>query len=169
MTTYYITNNDKIELWDTDKQRLIDTLLFKPELVECEIIETEDLIIDGEIITQEEYDRRQAEKERERINQLTMTSLDLINIIKSLGVDDLTIMNFLQNNPVLNMQLTYCQNCYCGVIRQLCPITIGDKELTDEYVVYAFRKKNGEDVEPTVEESVDENSAVEEDNSTEQA
>lgn len=112
-------------------------------------LEPWEAIEDGEVVDhKEEWEAEQAKKEEERINNLTMTSLDIIELIHSQGVEYTDIMAFLQANPMLNLQLTYCQNCYCGVVRQLCPLTIGDLTLTDELVVYAFRKKNGEDVQP---------------------
>lgn len=151
MTTYYIKDeNEKIILWDTDRIRLVNTLDFMPQYKEALIWETENPIVDGVIYTEEELAEKEVREEQERINNLTMTSLDVIELIHSQGVEYTDIMAFLQANPMLNLQLTYCQNCYCGVVRQLCPLTIGSLTLTDELVVYAFRKKNGEDVQPPV-------------------
>lgn len=100
-------------------------------------------IIDGEVIdNSEEYQQQQAQAEQERINKLTMTALDLINLIKSQGVDDMTIYQYLQENITLNLQLTYCQNVYCGVVRQLLPLTVGNVTITDELIVNAFKIKN---------------------------
>ncbi len=47
MTNYYIEQNGKIILFDTDKQKIKDTLLFMPELQGLEIKETQRPITDS--------------------------------------------------------------------------------------------------------------------------
>ena len=89
--------------------------------------------------TQEEIVKEQ----EDRINHLTCTSLDLITFIKSLGLTDEQILAYLQANPSVQLQLTLCQNVFCGVVRQLCPLKISDTvTLTDEMVVSFFKKKH---------------------------
>lgn len=84
-----------------------------------------------------------AQEERNRINHLTCTALDLITFIKSLGLTDEQILAYLQANPSAQLQLTLCQNVFCGVVRQLCPLKISDTvTLTDEMVVSFFKKKH---------------------------
>lgn len=82
-------------------------------------------------------------EEQNRINHLTMTALDFVNYIKKSGVTDEVILQYLQANPSVQLQLTLCQNVYCGVVRQLCPIKVTEKlTLTDEQVVNMFKDKN---------------------------
>ena len=89
--------------------------------------------------TQEEI----AEEQEDKINHLICTALDLITFIKSLGLTDEAILAYLQANPSLQLQLTLCQNVFCGVVRQLCPLKISDTvTLTDEMVVSFFKKKH---------------------------
>lgn len=89
--------------------------------------------------TQEEIVKEQ----EDRINHLTCTALDLITFIKSLGLTDEQILAYLQANPSVQLQLTLCQNVFCGVVRQLCPLKISDTvTLTDEMVVSFFKKKH---------------------------
>ena len=89
--------------------------------------------------TQEEITKEQ----EERFNHLTMTALDFVNYIKKAGVSDEIILQYLQANPSLQLQLTLCQNVFCGVVRQLCPLKISDTvTLTDEMVVSFFKKKH---------------------------
>lgn len=84
-----------------------------------------------------------AQEEQNRINYLTMTALDFVTYIKKVGVTDEVILQYLQANPSIQLQLTLCQNVYCGVVRQLCPIKITEKlTLTDEQVVNMFKDKN---------------------------
>lgn len=89
--------------------------------------------------TQEEIVKEQ----EDRINHLTCTALDLITFIKSLGLTDEQVLAYLQANPSVQLQLTLCQNVFCGVVRQLCPLKISDTvTLTDEMVVSFFKKKH---------------------------
>lgn len=82
-------------------------------------------------------------EEQNRINHLTMTALDFVTYIKKAGVTDEVILQYLQANPSVQLQLTLCQNVYCGVVRQLCPIKITEEMvLTDEQVVNMFKDKN---------------------------
>ena len=99
---------------------------------------------DGAIIENPDYEEIKRQKEQERINNLTMTALDFINVVKSLGLSDVDIDEYLQANIPLKNQLTYCQNVYCGVVRNLVPLEGKGKTITDEMVVRAFKVKNGE-------------------------
>ena len=82
-------------------------------------------------------------EEQDKINHLTMTALDFVTYIKKAGVSDEIILQYLQANPSVQLQLTLCQNVYCGVVRQLCPIKITEELIiTDEQVVNMFKDKN---------------------------
>lgn len=83
-----------------------------------------------------------AQEEQNRINHLTCTALDLITFIKSLGLADEAILAYLQANPSVQLQLTFCKDVYCGVVRQLCPIVLSDElTITDEQIVEFFKQK----------------------------
>lgn len=99
---------------------------------------------DGAIIENPDYEEVKRQKEQERINNLTMTALDFINVVKSVGLSDVDIDEYLQANIPLKNQLTYCQNVYCGVVRGIVPLEVKGKTITDEMVVNAFKLKNGE-------------------------
>ena len=89
--------------------------------------------------TQEEIVKEQ----EERLNHLTCTALDVATFIKTLGLTDAEILQFLNANPSIQLQLTLCKDVYCGVVRQLCPLKINDTvTLTDEMVVSFFKKKH---------------------------
>lgn len=69
---YYVLNaNDEIELFDTDKKRLQDTLLFKPDLADAKIHQTTKEIVelDGHFVFadehQEEIEQQKQQKESE--------------------------------------------------------------------------------------------------------
>lgn len=142
---FYIQQDEKIVLFDEDKQKLQDTIAFMPQYQDLEIQEVEEgyVIYDFELMTVEEAEARKAQKEREGLNRLTCTALDIVTLVKTLGLTDTEILQYLQANPSVQLQLTLCQNVYCGVVRQLCPIKISDTvTLTDEMVVSFFKKKH---------------------------
>lgn len=164
MINYFVQKDLKIIYKDTNKQRLERTIKNVLPTEELEIQETERPLVlsnDGTcyiFADTEEYQQQQAQAEQERINKLTMTALDLINLIKSQGVDDMTIYQYLQENIALNLQLTYCQNVYCGVVRQLLPLTVGGVTITDDLIVNAFKIKNGEQTtQNTIDNRAEEN------------
>ena len=83
------------------------------------------------------------EMERERINNLTMTALDFIGVLQSFGLTLEQINAYLESNLPVKMQLTYCQNVYCGVAKALMPITYEGITITAEMVEAAFIAKEG--------------------------
>ena len=142
---FYIQQDNKILLFDEDKRKLQDTIAFMPQYAGLPIQETQEgyVIYDFELMTVEEMTEKEAQKEQDKINHLTMTALDFVTYIKKAGVSDEIILQYIQANPSVQLQLTLCQNVYCGVVRQLCPIKITEELiLTDEQVVNMFKDKN---------------------------
>ena len=119
-----------------------DELTKLKESIPNSVIEETDtnyILYNGSYLTSEEV----ALKEQDKINHLTMTALDFVTYIKKAGVSDEIILQYLQANPSVQLQLTLCQNVYCGVVRQLCPIKITEELiLTDEQVVNMFKDKH---------------------------
>lgn len=98
---------------------------------------------DDEVVALEKTDEEKAQEKENLINHLTCTALDLITFIKSLGLTDEAILAYLQANPSFQLQLTFCKDVYCGVVRQLCPIKITEELIvTDEQIVKFFKDKN---------------------------
>ena len=87
----------------------------------------------------------QAQKEAERINNLTMTPLDFIKVLQSLGLTLEQINTFLESNLNIKIQLTYCNNVYCGVAKSFAPITVEGITITKQMIEDAFKAKNGEE------------------------
>lgn len=142
---FYIEYENKIVLFDEDKQKLQNTIAFMPQYEGLEIKEVPEdyTIVDFKLVSSQEEQEIERQKEQDRINHLTCTALDLITFIKSLGLTDEQILAYLQANPSVQLQLTLCQNVFCGVVRQLCPLKISDTvTLTDEMVVSFFKKKH---------------------------
>lgn len=104
----------------------------------------------GKIILNPNYEQEQAQKESERIGELTMTALDFITFLRQCGLTLEQIKAYLESNIELDTQLKYCQNVYCKVARSVMPITIkdvtGDITITAEMVETAFKVKNGEEI-----------------------
>lgn len=142
MTNYYIEQGNKIVLFDTIRQKLIDTLSFMPQYQHLTVNETERPIVDFQFADTEENKVFQEEREQDRINHLTMTALDLIKLLQTFGLSLPVIQGYLDANPELQIQLTYCKDVYCGVVRQLCPVTVEGITITDEMIVQAFKEKN---------------------------
>lgn len=88
-------------------------------------------------------EEEQAQMEEERINNLTMTPLDFIGVLQSLGLTLEQINAFLESNLEIKMQLTYCNSVYCGVVKSFLPIEINGVTITAEMIEQAFKLKNG--------------------------
>ena len=122
-------NNRKIE--ETDKA------LFA--------LEDNEIMVDGEPQINPDYEEKQRQAEEKRVNNLTMTALDFLKVLYSIGLTREQVHNYLDEHPDLDEQLKYCQNVWCGVVKQLCPIVIGETEITVQMVEQAFKVKNREE------------------------
>lgn len=78
---FYIEKDNKIVLFDEDKQKLQNTIAFMPQYEGLEIKEVEEgyVIYDFELMTVEEKEEREAQKERERLDALYMTRSDFFD------------------------------------------------------------------------------------------
>lgn len=102
------------------------------------------IVVDGELVLNPNYEKEQEEKEKERVNNLTMTALDFIGVLQCFGLSLQQINDYLESHLELKMQLTYCQNVYCGVVKKLCPLTVAGIEITVQMIEIAFKNKHGE-------------------------
>ena len=80
---FYIEDNNKIVLFDDDKQRLQNTIAFMPQYQGLEIKEVKEgyVIYDFELMTVEEMEAKQAQKERERLDNISMTRGDVFEAL----------------------------------------------------------------------------------------
>lgn len=121
-----------------DRQEVINKTVNCPNIT-IEETDTEYVFAGDKYATREEASK----VEQDKINHLTCTALDLITFIKQTGLTDAEIVQFLNSNPSLQIQLTFCKDVYCGVVRQLCPLKITeDIIITDEMIVQAFKQKH---------------------------
>ncbi len=95
---FYIEDEGKILLFDEDKEKLINTLAFMPQYQGLEIKETERPIENFQFTDTEEFQQEQAQKERERINMLSLTAADVERAIyKAKGMDFEDIVAFISD------------------------------------------------------------------------
>ena len=80
---FYIQQNEKIVLFDEDRQKLKDTLAFTPQYEGLEIKEVEEgyVIYDFELMTVEEKEAKEKQKERKRLDNLSMTRGDVFEAL----------------------------------------------------------------------------------------
>ena len=135
---FIVKNNNRIILARDTREELEQALLFR-RYTSIEETDIAYKLYDGEYLTPEEI----ALKEEKKINDLTCTALDIANLIKTLGLTDVEILQFLNANPSIQLRLTLCKDVFCGVVRQLCPLKISEQlTLTDDVVVDFFKKKH---------------------------
>lgn len=99
---YYILENDKIILFDTDKERLEATIEFMPQYADLEIQETESEIIsfNERFYFKDEIQEELAQAEAERIAKLYLTGADVERgIYQAKGMDFDDILAFVTANP----------------------------------------------------------------------
>ena len=87
---FYIQQDNKILLFDEDKQKLQNTIAFMPQYQGLEIKEVQEgyVIYDFELMTIEEMEAKETQKERERLDKLSMTRGDVFEALilaKGLG------------------------------------------------------------------------------------
>ena len=109
-------------------------------------LDANEIIVDGEIAINENYEQEKSEEELQNIYKLTMTALDFINFLESHNITLEEINTYLDSNLRIKMQLLYCQNVYCGVVCKLLPIEIktqnGITSITEDMIKEAFINKN---------------------------
>ena len=130
-------HNDLIILAKNTREELEQALQFMVYDTIEEIPEKLQLV-NGKYITEKEAEQI----EQERINMLTMTALDFIGVLKSAGLTSQQIEDYLNTHLDIKHQLQYCQNVYCGIVRQLVPLEVEGITITDEMVVAAFKAKH---------------------------
>lgn len=111
---FYIEQDNKIVLFNDDRQKLENTLIFMPQYVGLEIQETEEgyTVYNYQLVTLEEAEEIKKQEEHARIMELKMTPLDFLKAIIKLGISYDTIKQLMEANPEVDMEMRYCQNVY---------------------------------------------------------
>ena len=103
---FYIQQNNKIVLFDEDKQKLKDTIAFMPQYEGLEIKEVEEgyVIYDFELMTVEEKEAKETQKERKRLDKLSMTRGDVFEaLILARGLTKPQIRAMIENAELDDM------------------------------------------------------------------
>ena len=114
---FYIENNNKILLFDDDKQRLQNTIAFTtPQFQGLEIKEVEEgyVIYNLELMTVEEMKEKEAQKERERLNLLSMTKREMfLGLYQAKGITPDMLKSQI-TDPQALIEFDYANDYYRG-------------------------------------------------------
>ena len=113
---FYIQQDEKIVLFDEDKQKLQNTILFMPQYQGLEIKEVEEgyVIYDFELMTVEEKEAKEAQKERERLNLLSMTKREMfLGLYQAKGITP-DMLKAQITDPQALIEFEYANDYYRG-------------------------------------------------------
>ena len=103
---FYVEQDNKIVLFDESYGKLVDTIKFMPQYHDLEIKETDRPIEDFEFADTPEWEEKQRQKERERLDALTLTPSDVERALyKAKGMDFDDLKALIQREiPTLDMK-----------------------------------------------------------------
>ena len=113
---YYIQQDEKIILLDEDKQKLQDTIAFMPQYKGLDIQEVPEgyVIYDFELMTIEEKEAKDAQKERERLNLLSMTKREMfLGLYQAKGISP-DMLKAQITDPQALIEFEYANDYYRG-------------------------------------------------------
>ena len=114
---FYIQQDNKIVLLDENKQRLQNTIAFTmPQYQGSEIKEVEEgyVIYDFELMTVEEMEEKKAQKERERLNLLSMTKREMfLGLYQAKGISP-DMLKAQITDPQALIEFEYANDYYRG-------------------------------------------------------
>lgn len=67
---------------------------------------------DGELILNPNYEEEQEEKRKARIMELTMTPLDFLKALETVGITYEMVKQIMEENPLVERELRFCSNVY---------------------------------------------------------
>lgn len=114
MTNYYVEKDNKILLYDTDRETLEDTLLFMPGYSDLEIQETERPIENFEFADTDEYKAKVSAAERKRLDKLSLTKREVfLALYKDKGLTPEQIRASITDAEAL-IEFDYANDYYRG-------------------------------------------------------
>jgi hypothetical protein len=66
----------------------------------------------GELILNPNYEEEQEEKRKARIMELTMTPLDFLKALETVGITYEMVKQIMEANPLVERELRFCSNVY---------------------------------------------------------
>lgn len=113
---FYIQQNEKIVLFDEDKQKLQDTIAFMPQYKGLDIQEVPEgyVVYNFELMTIEEKEAKEAQKERERLNLLSMTKREMfLGLYQAKGITP-DMLKAQITDPTALIEFEYANDYYRG-------------------------------------------------------
>lgn len=150
---FYIENENKIILFDDDKQKIQNTIDFLPQYEGLEIKETQDsyVIYDFELMTVEEKEAKEKQKERERLSLLSMTKREMfLGLYQAKGITPDILKAQITDTTAL-IEFEYANEYYRG--NPLIDIIGAQLGFTTEQLDKFFETKDYKEL-MTVEETV---------------
>lgn len=138
---YYIEKDNKIVLFDESRKKIEDTMVFIPEYQDLEIKETDRPIANFEFADTEEYQKKEEQKEKERVARLKMTPLDFLKCLQGIGVTYEQIKQLCDSNSQVDMELKFCNHVYRG--NPLLDQLAGQFNVTSEQLDTLFKTYGG--------------------------
>ncbi len=157
---FYVEKDNKIVLYDTDRQKLQNTIVFIPEYSGLEVKQTDRPIVDFQFADTEEYKEAQAVKEAARIGNLTLTKRVFALALQELGITYTQLKALIATNEQAQLEWDLCVELERS--NPLLDLMAAQMSITPEQLDYIFQKGNGEDVEPPVQIDEDETNESEE-------
>lgn len=142
MTNYYIEKDNKILLFDKDKQKLQNTLAFMPQYEGLEIKEAEEryVVYNFKLMTIEEMKEKQAQEERERLNLLSMTKREMfLGLYQAKGITP-DMLKAQITDPTVLIEFEYANDYYRG--NPLIDVIGGQLGFTSEQLDRFFKTKD---------------------------
>ena len=153
---FYIEDNNKILLFDENKQKLQDTIAFMPQYEGLEIKEVEEgyVIYNFELMTVEEMEAKEAQKERKRLNLLSMTKREMfLGLYQAKGITP-DMLKAQITDPQALIELEYANDYYTG--NPLIDVIGGQLGFTSEQLDKFFETKDYHELLPVEDEVQDE-------------
>ena len=150
---FYIQQDEKIVLFDENKETLQNTIAFMPQYEGLEIKEVEEgyVIYDFELMTVEEMEAKQAQKERERLNMLSMTKREMFLGLYQAKQITPDMLKTQITDPQALIEFEYANDYYRGnVLIDQVGAQLG---ITPEQLDRFFVDKNYEHLLPVEEEN----------------
>ena len=142
---YYIEQDNKIVFYNNTLEDLNYCLASLPQYEGLPIKEVPEgyTIVDYQLVTVEEAEEIAKEKEHARIMEMKMTPLDFLKAIEQYGITYDMVKQFMEQNPLIERELRFCQNVYRKhpMLNELAEYGI-----TSEILDTIFKKANGEEV-----------------------
>ena len=145
---FYIQQDNKILLVDEDKQKLQDTIVFMPQYEGLEIKEVEEgyVIYNFELMTVEEMEAKQAQKERKRLNLLSMTKREMFLGLYQAKQITPDMLKAQITDPQALIEFEYANDYYRG--NPLIEVIGGQLGFTSEQLDKFFETKDYHELLP---------------------